>query len=258
VIGSWADFGPIGIAMALMTWCGVFGVMAVVRATALAGFPEVVRAARGDPDRLLAEVGIDSSQAGRSDVFIPLRSAVTVLEIAAQATATPDLGRRLSAVQGIDILGPVGVAARTSRTVAEALHIFERFLGAYSPELGLRVTERDTPGRSFIDYQILDPDVPASPQHAELALGVILRVLRHLLGDLYRALQAHLPHQPLAAEAEYRELFGCRTQFGSLATGLTIRTSDLARPLHSDDLAHQASSRVPSFTAPPKIPYFIA
>jgi hypothetical protein len=186
VIGSWADFGPIGIAMALMTWCGVFGVMAVVRATALAGFPEVVRAARGDPDRLLAEVGIDSSQAGRSDVFIPLRSAVTVLEIAAQATATPDLGRRLSAVQGIDILGPVGVAARTSRTVAEALQIFERFLGAYSPELGLRVTERDTPGRSFIDYQILDPDVPASPQHAELALGVILRVLRHLLGDLYR------------------------------------------------------------------------
>lgn len=78
--------------------------MAVIRGTALSFFPEVVREVGGDPDWLLAEVGIDPSDAGRSDVFVPLHSAVTVLEIAAKATSTPDLGRRLAALQGIEIL----------------------------------------------------------------------------------------------------------------------------------------------------------
>jgi AraC-like DNA-binding protein len=79
----------------------------------------------------------------------------------------------------------------------------------------------------------------ASPQHNELAVGVILRVLRHLLGDLHRPVEAHLPHEPLASPAEYLESYGCRTQFDQLATGLTIRTVDLSRPLRSDSHAHR-------------------
>ena len=58
--------------------------MAVIRATALSSFPELVREVGGDPDRLLAQVGIDPSDVGRPDVFVPLHSAVTVLEIAAK------------------------------------------------------------------------------------------------------------------------------------------------------------------------------
>jgi AraC-like DNA-binding protein len=214
--------------------------MAVIRATALSSFPEVVREVGGDPDRLLTQVEIDPSDAGRSDVFVPLHSAVMVLETAAKVTSTPNLGRRLAALQGIEILGLVGIAASSARDVAEALTIFERFLAAYSPGLGLRVMDLETPGRSFIEYQLLDPDVLASPQHNELAVGVILRVLRHLLGDLHRPVRAHLPHQPLASPAEYLESFGCRTRFGESATGLTIRTADLSRPLRSDSQAHRA------------------
>jgi AraC-like DNA-binding protein len=172
-------------------------------------------------------------------VFVSLHSAVTVLEIAAKDTSTPNLGRRLAALQGIEILDLVGIAASTARDVADALSIIERFLAAYSPGLGLRVKDLQKPGRSFIEYQLLDPDVVASPQHNELAVGVILRVLRHLLGDLHRPVEAHLPHEPLASPAEYLESYGCRTQFDQLATGLTIRTVDLSRPLRSDSHAHR-------------------
>ena len=214
--------------------------MTVIRATALSFFPEVVREVGGDPDRLLAQVGIDPSDAGQSDVFVPLHSAVTVLEIAAKATSTPNLGRRLAALQGIEILGVVGIAASTARNVAEALNIVERYLAAYSPGIGLRVKDLEAPGRSFIEYRLLDPDVVSSPQHSELAVGVILRVLRHLLGDLHRPVQAHLPHQALAPPDDYLESFGCRTQFDQVATGLTVRTADLARPLRSDSPTHRA------------------
>lgn len=212
----------------------------MVRATALSNFAEVVREVGGDPESLLIAVGIDPRDAGRSDVFISLSKAIAVLERAATATSTPDLGRRLGAVQGIEILGPVGVAARTASTVAEALGIFERFLAAYSPGLAVQVGELDAPGRSFFEYRIVDPGIPGSAQHSELALTVILRVLRHLLGDLYRPLRAHLPHQQLAPTAAYREFYGCPVQFGSPATGLTIRSTDLTRALNSDELAHDA------------------
>lgn len=214
--------------------------MAVVRATALSSYPAVVREAGGDPDQFLTRLGIEPAVAGRPDVFIPLSSAVLALQTAAELTYTPDLGRRLATRQGIEILGPVGVAARTAETVAEALRIFEKFLGAYSPGLCLRMVDLDGSGRSFIEYRILDPSVTASPQHAELALGVILQVLRHLLGDLYRPLRAHLTHEPLDTPARYLEFFGCRTEFGQLATGLTVRSADLSRPLHNDALAHRA------------------
>lgn len=214
--------------------------VAMVRAAALTRFPDVVRAVGGDPDTLLTAVGIDPSHVGRADVFIRLGDAVRVVEVAAETTATADFGLRLAAVQGIDILGPVGVAARTSGTVAEALQIFARFIGAHSPGLRLTITDQQRSGSSLIEYQILDADVPASPQHAELALGVILRVLRHLLGELYRPLRAHLPHHPLSPEGEYRELFGCEIRFGSLSTGLVVRNVDMGRPLRGDEQAHRA------------------
>lgn len=214
--------------------------MAVVRATALSHFPELVRSLGGDPDELLNDVGVDPSTAGSPDVFIPLATAVAVLEKAAGRTSTPDLGRRLAALQGIEILGPVGVAARTAGTVGEALQIFERFLAAYSPGLGLRVYDLASPGRSFLEYRILDSNVRASPQHAEMALGVVLRVLRHLLGDLYRPQKAHLPHRPLVPAAAYRDYYGCVTQFDQVSTGLTVRSADLRRPLQGDTLAHEA------------------
>lgn len=102
------------------------------------------------------------------------------------------------------------------------------------------VKDLPTRGRSFIEYKLLDPDVVASPQHNELAVGVTVRVLRHLLGDSHRPVQAHLPHQPLDSPAEYLKSFGCRTQFEQLATGLTVLTGDLSRPLPSDSSTHRA------------------
>jgi Arabinose-binding domain of AraC transcription regulator, N-term len=65
-------------------------------------------------------VGIREQDVGNYDAFIPFRAASRAAESAAQATATPDFGRRLAQRQGIEILGPVGVAARTAATVAAA------------------------------------------------------------------------------------------------------------------------------------------
>jgi AraC-like DNA-binding protein len=217
--------------------------MSVVRGTSLSNYPRLVAELGADPVAQLTAAGIDPDAVGRYDVFVPLPRVATAIERAAAATGAADFGRRLGQLQGIEILGPVGVAARTAATVADALRIFENFLTAYSPAIGLRVTTLSDPERSFIEYTMNDPDLPTHPQGAELSLGVTLRVLRFLLGAQYAPLSVHLPHDPLTAVAAYRNYFGCRPVFAEQTMGFTISSADLARPLRRDQLAHDAVVR---------------
>lgn len=212
----------------------------MVRGTSLSSYPRLVTELGGDPQRLLAAAGIRLSDVGDYDAFIPFRGVLQAIESAAETTASPDFGRRLAALQGIEILGPVGVAARTSATVADALNIFNTYLAAYSPAIGIRVAPLAGQDRSFIAFDFLLEHAPPSPQGMELSLGVSLRVLRFLLGSDWSPLSIHFPHDPLTPLADYVAYFGCRPQFAQRTAGFTVRSADLRRPLHRDDVAHRA------------------
>ncbi|MDR3664827.1 MAG: AraC family transcriptional regulator [Mycobacterium sp.] len=217
--------------------------MSVVRGTSLSEYPQLVTELGGDPVALLRDAGINPADIGDYEVFLPFSAVVRVVEDAAALLAPTDFGRRLALRQGIEILGPVGVAARTAATVADAFRIFGTYLAAYSPALSLSISSLAAPGRSFFEFQIVVDGLRSHPHATELSMGVSLRVLRHLLGTEYRPISAHLPHEPLAAQRIYDEFFGCRTLFAQSATGFTLRSTDLARPLKQDVLAHEAVVR---------------
>jgi AraC-like DNA-binding protein len=214
--------------------------MSVVRGTALSNYPSLVAELGGDPAALLRVARIRQRDAGNYDAFIPYRAAIQAIESAAQATHTPDFGRRLAERQGIEILGPVGVAARTAATVADALGIFGTYMAAYSPVIAIRVARLADPERSFLTLEFLLDSPPPHAQTTELALGVSLRVFRLLMGADYSPLSVHLPHDPLTPKADYVRYFGCTPEFASRTAGFTVRTADLGRPLHRDDVAHRA------------------
>ena len=214
--------------------------MSVVRGTALSNYPTVVTELGGDPAALLRAAGIRERDVGNYDAFIPFRATMRAIESAAEATATTDFGRRLAQRQGIEILGPVGVAARTAATVGDALAIFNTFMAAYSPVIAINIAPLPDPERSFISLQYLLDDAPPYPHSMELALGVSLRVFRLLMGADYSALAVHLPHDPLTPKAAYAQYFGCTPYFAERTAGYTVRTAHLARPLSRDEVAHRA------------------
>ncbi|MEB3980952.1 AraC family transcriptional regulator [Mycobacterium sp. 663a-19] len=214
--------------------------MSVVRGTALANYISLVTELGGDPVALLRAAGVRPQDVGKYDVFIPFRAGLQAIESAAEATATADFGRRLADCQGIEILGPVGVAARTAATVGDAFTIFGTFMAAYSPVIAIDVEPLADQERTFVAYALLLEDTPPCPQVIELSLGVMLRVLRFLLGSDYAPLSVHLPHDPLTPKRDYVRYFGCTPHFASRTAGFTIRSADLRRPLQRDDVAHQA------------------
>ncbi|WP_273735939.1 AraC family transcriptional regulator [Mycolicibacterium septicum] len=211
--------------------------MSVIRGTSLSGFPALVSELGSDPEPLLTRAGINPAEVGRFDAFFTYLSFIHAVESAAAATDTPAFGRRLAQRQGIEILGPVGVAARTAATVAEALAIFEQYLAAYSPAIAVVIsTEGDF---AFVEFKVLIAHPPAHPQSIELSLGVMLRVLRFLFGSRYAPSSVDLPHPPLVATAEYARYFSCTPRFETRRAGFTIPAKDLDRPLARDEMAHQ-------------------
>ncbi|WIM87464.1 AraC family transcriptional regulator [Candidatus Mycobacterium wuenschmannii] len=217
--------------------------MSVVRGTSLSGFPQLVAELGGDPVAILKAAGIAARDVGDHEVFLPYLSLIVAIETAAAATSTTDFGRRLALRQGIEILGPLGVAARTAATVGDAFTIVETFLAAYSPAISARIEACDDPEHSFYAFEVLIERPPPHPQTTELSLGVSLGMLRFMLGAEYRPMAVHLPHQPITAPAEYASYFGCRPLFARPTAGFTFRTADLARPLEQDALTHQAVVR---------------
>ncbi len=215
--------------------------MVVVRGTALSNYPELVRELGGDDAQLLRTSGIRPQDIGDYDAFVPAVGAIQAVEAAAEATRTPDFGRRLAERQGIEILGPIGVAARTATTVGAAVRIFSTYIAAYSPVLSVQVAPlSERPERSFFEHRIGLQRRPRCPQSIELSLGVVLKVLRFLLGPQYIPVSVHVPHKPLTAAEDYRDYFGCKTRFCEPMAGFTMRTADLSCPLNHDEFAHRA------------------
>nr|WP_134428989.1 AraC family transcriptional regulator [Mycobacterium ulcerans] len=213
--------------------------MSVIRGTALTGYPALVSELGADPEALLARAGVKRSDVGRFDAFITYLALIHAVESAAAVTKTPDFGRRLAERQGIEILGPVGVAARTSKSVAEALDTFEHYLAAYSPAIAATMSREPGGEASFLEFKILIAHPPAHPQTTELSLGVMLRVLRFLLGAGYAPTVVDLPHPALTPREDYLRYFACTPRFGRTGADSGCRARTCSAPLIRDELAHR-------------------
>jgi len=159
----------------------------------------------------------------------------------AAAVDTPDFGRRLARRQGIEILGPVGLAARSAATVADAFVIFDKFMAAYCPSISARMTAHIDPELRRFEFEYLLDPPPPQAQAIELSLGVTLRALHLFLGSSYRPVTVHLPHRPLTSADDYQRYFGCPPCFCEPVSGFTLRAVDLQQPLPKDRLAHQTA-----------------
>jgi AraC-like DNA-binding protein len=224
--------------------------VSLIRGTALLGFPELVAELGYHAETFLLAAGIERASVGDPDAFISYRAAIDLLESASQTTGSADLGRRLATRQGIDILGPVGVAARTAPTVGAALAAVGHYLSVYSPAITTTVEPAPSPSQARFVFTIMLDRLPEHGQAIELSLGVALRILRLLIGRHYSPVTVHLPHSPIGPRRGYTQYFGTRVRFDEPFAGFTINRVDLARPLQSDSEVHTIVQRYLRSVAP--------
>ena len=215
------------------------GDMSSIRGSSLQGFSELVEDLGADPWGLLADAAIDPAAVGDPESLIATRSVLSLLEHAARTTGALDLGRRLALRQGIEILGVLGIAARSSSTVGGALAAVDEHLATYSPELLARVDPQPTERFARFEWRLRTQHALPHQQSAELGLGVALRIFRVLADDSFTPDVVVLGHPPLGDPAAYVEYFGCPVRFDTGRHGFLFRRRVLERPLSDDVAVHQ-------------------
>ena len=186
------------------------GDMSSIRGSSLQGFSELVEDLGADPWGLLADAAIDPAAVGDPESLIATRSVLSLLEHAARTTGAPDFGRRLALHQGIEILGVLGIAARSSSTVGDALAAVDEHLATYSPELLARVDPQPTERFARFEWRLRTQHALPHRQSAELGLGVALRIFRVLADDSFTPDVVVLGHPPLGDPAAYVAITPCR------------------------------------------------
>jgi AraC-like DNA-binding protein len=205
----------------------------LIRATAMWGYHGLVRELGADPAAFLDRFGIPSGTEREEDTFIPFASFIRVLEATAQELTCPDFGLRLSGRQGLHIIGPVAVIARSASTVLSGIEAVERFLYVHSPALTLTARLRDDGGVEFL-YEMTEPGVPYI-QGYELSMGVAAQIVRMLGGPSARLDAVSFPHPQQGTDAAYRDALDCPVHFEQpcsfeLSAELAARRNENADP----------------------------
>lgn len=222
----------------VLTQCDPFltlGDMSLIRGTSLHGFIELVDELGGDAQQLLAQAGIRSEAIGDHDSFISARRVIAILESAAVATGTGDFGRQLASRQSIEILGPLGIAARAAETVGAALQSIERYLGVYSPALSVEVAHLPEARWATFTWAVTIDRPSTHRQAAELGLSVSVQIVRLLVGADFHPHSVHLRHEALVHPDDYTEYFGCPVEFSAETYYFSFEPELLNQRLSADN-----------------------
>ncbi len=145
---------------------------------------------------------------------------------------------------------PVGLLVREEATVRDALLALIRYIRLHNEALDLRLEEDG--GEAIISAEIrITRPIPVR-QSVELAVGVLYRVLRSLLGTQWRP-RVCFTHDAPRMNDTHRRLFGGRVHFARDFNGIASSTSDLDRTIPASDptLARYARQHLEALLARP-------
>jgi AraC-like DNA-binding protein len=189
----------------------------LVRARALTGFTELVRAQGGDPATLLRRVGLQPTILDQPDATLRFDSAARLLERAARSLDLPDFGLRLSRYQDISVLGAVALLARHAATVGDALRGISRNFSYHIAAARIQLRDDERPAYAQFRYELEhDPALPRR-QVVELSIAVAHGFLRLVTADAGKDWEVGFMHRQGQSLARYRRFFGCPVRFAAQA-----------------------------------------
>lgn len=203
--------------------------MELVRAAALTGYFSVAEDLRLDTVPLLRSSGLTRAMLENPEQMLPARPVIRLLEESAEAAGCLTFGLRMAERRGLADLGMVSLLIAHQSTLRDALSVLTQFRNRINSTLVLRVEEFE--GMVLLrEHFALDPPMP-SRQADDLALGVLDRMCRNVLGADWQPIAISLPYEPPPPSERpvYQRLFSCPVEFNSDFEGILLNRADLDR-----------------------------
>jgi len=201
---------------------------ALLRSASLTSFAEVAAECGLDAHALVVEAGLPARCLKEPDLKIPAPKVAHLLEIAATRAGEPAFALRMVELRRLSNLGPLGLLVREEPTLRSALEAVVRHLHLHNEALA--VTLEQSGNLVVIRQHLLGEGGQPMRQAAELALGVMHRVIAVFMGAGWRPRVVCLTHRAPPALAVHRRIFGDAVEFGHAFNGIVCNAADLDVP----------------------------
>ncbi len=203
------------------------------RSAILACFPEVILGLGHDPLALLKRAGIAPQQLQDTDATISHASFVSLLEEAAQVTGCNHLGLLLGEGASLQNIGLLGLLARSSATLGEALEGVIKHLKIHST--GISRELHSDGGISYVACILESPEMAKSIQAIQMSVALTWKLSQLLTPKKKLPTAIHFTFSEPPNKIFYSRFFNTKVLFNMEFNGLVFHSSDLALAMTEQD-----------------------
>lgn len=224
-----------------------------VLSAAASGLDTVITSHGGDVDRIFGTAGIDPEQLQHPTLSLGLGNYCRVLEEAASQSGCDNFGLHYGGQFKPQRLGLLGYVGLCSPTAEAALQNFAAAFPFHQHSTLIQLVDAGDCWR--FDYQVRHGAIVARRQDAELTLGMLLNLLRHVLGATWAPRAVQFEHPRPEGWHEHRRLFDAPVSFSHSCNAMLVPKADLrgrAMPDHDpllllvvQDAIRQLGQRLP-------------
>lgn len=198
----------------------------LVRAASLTNYREVARAGGLDPDRMLREAGINPGVLDEPDLMIPVERVGQLLQASAQQSGNESFGLCMAESRMLSNLGAVGLLIRDQPSVRDLLGVLIRYHLLLNGSLTMMLEES---GSSVVLSEQVKPGHAQQPtrQRIELAIGVMVRLMRLFLGAAWHPRRVCFEHPAPRDVSVHHRLLGPAIEFNAEFNGMVCAKADL-------------------------------
>lgn len=198
----------------------------LVRAACLTNFSEVARAGGLDPARMLLQAGLSPGVEREPDLMIPVERVGELLQASAIMSGNESFGLCMAESRMLSNLGAVGMLIRDQTNLRDSLDLLVRYQVLLNGSLSLMI---ETHADVVVLREAVKAGRPQQPtrQRIELALGVVLRLMRQFLGADWRPRRVCFEHPAPRDVGVHHRLFGYCVEFGADFNGIVCAKIDL-------------------------------
>ncbi|WP_077035315.1 AraC family transcriptional regulator [Pelomonas sp. KK5] len=198
----------------------------LLRAASLTNYREVARAGGLDPDRMLREAGLSPSVLSEPDLLIPAERVGALLQASAERSGNESFGLCMAESRQLSNLGAVGLLIRDQATLSDSLDVLMRYQALVNASLTLMLRES---AEGVVLSEQVRPGHAHQPtrQRVEMALGVMLRLMRVFLGAGWQPRRVCFEHPAPRDRSVHHRLLGRRVDFDADCNGIVCAKADL-------------------------------
>ncbi|GAC1389866.1 MAG: AraC family transcriptional regulator [Variovorax sp.] len=200
--------------------------MTLVRAASLTNYSDVARAGGLDPVQMLFDAGLSPGVLREPDLMIPVERVGRLLQMSAIKSGNESFGLCMAESRLLSNLGAVGLLIRDQATLRDSLDVLMRYQTLLNGSLSLMIEE--SAGVVVIREALAAGRARQSTRHRiELALGVMLRLMREFLGEGWKPRRVCFEHPAPRDLSVHHRLFGHRVEFDHEFNCIVCAKSDL-------------------------------